>query len=78
MKEILKDNHGRTIGTIEKSGSREKLRDDHGRLLGEFDGRVTRDSHGRLVGTGNLLGTLLKKWCCYWASTSDVLFYHSN
>ncbi len=61
MNQVLKDSHGRTIGTIEKSGTREKLRDEHGKLLGEYDGKSTRDCHGRLIGNGNLLTMLLKK-----------------
>lgn len=59
--QTLRDSHGKTIGTIESSGSRQKLRDAHGKLLGEYDGRVTRDSHGRLVGDGNLLTMLLNQ-----------------
>lgn len=60
MEEKLKDSHGRTIGTISQSGSRQILRDAHGKTVGEYDGRVTRDSHGKIVGNGNLLAMLLK------------------
>ncbi len=60
MKQILKDSHGKTIGQIEQSGSKQKLYDSHGKYLGEYDGRNTKDSHGHTIGTGNLLTMLLK------------------
>lgn len=60
MKQILKDNHGRTIGTVETVGSKQVIRDDHGKMLGTFDGKYTKDSHGRTIGQGNLLTTLLE------------------
>lgn len=60
MKQILKDNHGRTIGTVETVGSKQVIRDDHGKMLGTFDGKYTKDSRGRTIGQGNLLTTLLE------------------
>ncbi len=45
---------------MQESSGRKKLRDAHGHKLGEFDGRITRDEHGHLVGTGDLLASLLK------------------
>ena len=58
--QVLRDKSGRLLGKIETNGNRQTLRDAHGRLLGTFDGIQTRDSQGRLVGTGNLLVSLLK------------------
>ena len=60
MRQVLKDRHGRTIGTIETSGSKQIIKDSHGRTLGTFDGKYTKDSHGRTIGQGNLLTTLLE------------------
>lgn len=60
MKQILKDDHGRTIGTVETVGSKQVIRDDHGKMLGTFDGKYTKDSRGRTIGQGNLLTTLLE------------------
>ena len=60
MKQVLKDSRGRTIGTIETSGSKQIIKDSYGRTLGTFDGKYTKDSHGRTIGQGNLLTTLLE------------------
>lgn len=60
MNQVLRDRTGKKIGEIQESSGRKNLRDAHGHKLGEFDGRVTRDEHGRLVGTGDLLTSLLK------------------
>ena len=48
------------IGEIIENGNKKIIRDAFGHKLGEFDGKVTRDDHGRLVGTGDLLTSLLK------------------
>lgn len=61
MGQVLRDSHGRMLGTIEINGSKQIIRDEHGRYLGEFDGKITRDAHGRMIGQGNLLTTLLVK-----------------
>lgn len=58
--ERLKDNHGRTVGFTETVRGKQHLYDSHSRPIGTFDGKTTRDNHGQTVGTGNLLGTLLK------------------
>ena len=57
----LRDRHGRLLGTIKIYGDRQELRDRTGTLLGTYDARAdqTRDRTGRLVGSGNLLTTLL-------------------
>lgn len=58
----LRDSGGRLIGRIEiKSDGNLELRDSGGRLKGNYDPKSnqTRDSSGRLVGTGNILTTLL-------------------
>lgn len=60
MNQVLRDRTGKKIGEIQESSGRKILRDAHGHKLGEFDGRVTRDEHGRLVGSGDLLTSLLK------------------
>lgn len=60
MNQVLRDRNGRKIGEIIEMGNKKIIRDAFGRKLGEFDGKVTRDDHGRLVGTGDLLTSLLK------------------
>jgi hypothetical protein len=58
----LKDTNGRLIGTIrEGSYGRLEIFDESGWLKGTYDPQSdqTKDSSGRLVGTGNLLTTLL-------------------
>lgn len=61
MKDVLKDSHGKIIGSIEKNGTRQKLYDVSGSYLGEYDGHYTKDASGRRIGSGNLLVMLLKK-----------------
>ena len=58
----LKDKSGKLIGTIKTQvGGKQEIRDASGRIKGTFDPKsnVTKDNSGRLVGTGNLLATLL-------------------
>ena len=58
----LRDSSGRLIGKIEiNSDGKQELRDSSGCLKGNYDPKSnqTRDTSGRLVGTGNLLTTLL-------------------
>ena len=60
----LRDNMGRIIGKIRTTGSgKQEIRDNKGRLKGTYDPKsnTTRDHMGRLVGTGNLLTSLLFK-----------------
>ncbi|MGF2943434.1 MULTISPECIES: hypothetical protein [Enterococcus] len=61
MDQVLKDSHGRKLGSIKQEGNRQILKDSRGRRLGSYDlkDNITRDSSGRRVGTGNLLTTLL-------------------
>ena len=61
MGQILKDKYGRKIGEIVIVGGKKIIKDRLGRKLGEFDGKVTRDNFGRLVGSGDLLTSLLPK-----------------
>jgi hypothetical protein len=61
-KQDLRDRSGSLIGTIEtKSDGKQELRDRSGSLKGTYDPKSnqTRDGSGSLVGTGNLLTTLL-------------------
>lgn len=58
----LKDSNNRLIGTIKTlSGGRLEIRDANYRLKGIYDPKTneTRNSSNSLVGTGNLLTTLL-------------------
>jgi hypothetical protein len=51
----------RPIGVLDSTGHGEVLRDSNNRRLGEYDSRynTTRDADNRLIGTGNLLSSLL-------------------
>lgn len=63
-KQVLRDPLGQILGTIESdSKGNLKLKDYVGKLLGTYDKRTntTRNYLGQLVGTGNLLTTLLNK-----------------
>ena len=58
---MLKNNTGRLLGVIRCFGDREELRDAYGRMRGVYfyKSNQTRNSNNTLVGTGNLLTTLL-------------------
>ncbi len=61
--QILRDARGRVLGMIEtKTSGVQDVRDANGRYLGSYDPdtNITRDERGRAIGTGNLLGTLLR------------------
>jgi len=60
--EVLRDKHGNRIGEIRTSGAKQILRGKYGNRLGEYDARTNRtvNKYGNLVGSGNLLATLLK------------------
>ncbi len=60
--ETLRDRIGNLIGRIEVDGNKRVLRDKVGTRLGEYStsDNVTRDRNGTLVGTGDLLLTLLR------------------
>ncbi len=60
MTQVLRDKNGRKIGEIIENGKKKIIKNALGHKLGEFDGKVTRDEFGRLVGTGDLLTSLLK------------------
>ncbi len=57
----LRDRAGRLLGWRETLGDRVEGRDMTGRLRGWYDRRhnQTRDPAGRLIGTGDLLNTLI-------------------
>ena len=57
----LRDRNGHLIARISKEGERLVIRDPNGHRKGEYDPRTntTHDTNGHLVGTGNLLTTLL-------------------
>ncbi len=62
-KEVLRSRSGHRIGTIETDAKGvQTLRDPSGRKLGTYDPRTnkTREVSGHLVGTGNLLMTLIR------------------
>ena len=60
--EVLRDKYGNRIGEIQTTGRKQVLRDKNGNRLGEYDPHTNRttDKYGRLVGSGNLLVTLLR------------------
>ena len=60
--EMLRDRNGNIIGQIEINGHKRILRDKVGNKLGEYDPRdnKTRDKYSNVVGTGDLLLTLLR------------------
>ena len=62
-REVLRDNRGTIIGTLEPQRVTGKViaRDARGVVVGSYDPRLneTRDARGRVVGRGNLLGALL-------------------
>lgn len=57
----LRDKNGQLLGKTKVINGVLVLRDNNGELLGRYDPRTnkTRDSHGSIVGTGNLLQSLL-------------------
>jgi len=60
--QVLKDKQGRTIGKISTSSNGvQTIKDPSGRTKGTYDPKTnkTKDAQGRLVGSGNLLTTLL-------------------
>ena len=60
--EVLRDRNGNRIAEVQTTGSKQILRDKYGSRLGEYDAHTNRtvDKYGHLVGTGNLLTTLLR------------------
>lgn len=57
----LRDRHGRLVGYVEERNCRLEGRDASGRFRGYYERTTdqTRDDSGRLVGTGNLLSSLI-------------------
>ncbi len=62
-REVLRDNRGTIIGTVEPQRLTGKLvaRDARSVVVGSYDPRLneTRDARGRVIGRGSLLGALL-------------------
>lgn len=61
-KEIIRDFHGRVLGTITTDNLGNKVvRDFYGRILGKYDKRadVTRDFYGRIVAKGDRTAALI-------------------
>lgn len=56
------DREGKLLGTLNSSSDRQELYSRDGTRLGHWSASsdVTYDREGRIVGSGNLLGTLLK------------------
>lgn len=55
-KEIIRDFHGRILGSITTENNGNKIvRDFYGRILGKYDknANVTRDFYGRIVAKGD-------------------------
>lgn len=60
--EKLRDRQGRLLGEIiQKSDGKFEGRDKFGRLMGTYEPKSnqTRDARGSVVGTGNLLASLI-------------------
>ena len=59
----LRDRTGWLMGTLYINSDSQELRDRHGTYVGKYDqgANETRDRTGRLVGSGNLLMTLLNR-----------------
>lgn len=59
--QILRDRNSRIIGRIEDRPNEQIIRDANSRIKGRYDKRTntTRDESGRIVGTGNLLASLI-------------------
>jgi hypothetical protein len=59
----LRDKNGHLVGRIKTlSGGKLELRGPGGQLLGTYDPKAnqTRDAGGKLIGSGNILTTLLR------------------
>ncbi len=61
MQNEIRDRNGRLLGTLYIGSDNQELRDRNGTYCGKYDNgnNETRDRHGKLVGSGNLLMTLL-------------------
>lgn len=62
MEQVLRDKNGRMLGKVkQRSDGRLEGRDATGRLRGTYDPKLdkTRDHTGRIIGSGNLLATLI-------------------
>lgn len=61
MDQVLRDAHGKKLGTIKQEGGKEVIRNATGKKLGTYDpnSNITRDATGHKIGTGNLLTSLL-------------------
>lgn len=59
--QTLRDRRGTVIGSIKEANGKLVLRDARGTIRGEYDPRTnqTRNDRGTVIGSGNLLGTLL-------------------
>ena len=60
-KQYIRDFHGRIIGSIETSGTKQIARDFYLKILGTYDSRddLTRDFSGRILARGNSLAGLI-------------------
>lgn len=60
-KQYLRNRSGALVGWTDTNGSRTTARDRAGFLVGTYDQgpNQTRDRGGRLIGTGNLLASLI-------------------
>lgn len=61
MDQVLRDRSGKLLGKIKDKGNILELRGANGRLLGRYyvKENKTRDDNGRLIGSGNLLSSLI-------------------
>lgn len=61
MDQVLRDSSGKLLGKIKDKGSILELRGANGELIGRYyiKDNKTRDAYGRLIGSGNLLSSLI-------------------
>ena len=62
MRQEIKDNIGRILGTIEDRGNIIEAKDNIGRILGTYDKRTneTKDIMGRVMTRGNTLSSFIR------------------
>ena len=62
MHKYLRDSEGKVLGIITDSQDNRSIRDSSGRHRAAYDLKtnITRDAKGRVIGTGDLLSTVIK------------------
>lgn len=62
MHKYLRDSKGRVLGIVTDSRDNRSLRDPSGKHRATYDTKtnITRDARGRVMGTGDLLSTIIR------------------